>query len=233
MNIEPLNVQKLTAYLKYFFYLGWNWNFRLATAILFYEIKGEKKYGIQTTGTDDLSDSVPAKDLESASIYQPVNYFIAEWLFAQMKDHEKIGKSFMDAGCGRGRVMAIAAFNGFKKIFGFDLSPRLCYEALPNIEIIKNRFPSTEISLECVDAKLVEIPGDCSVIFLFNPFDKTVMAPFIQNVLESLRAKPRKMKILYANPECRLLWEEAGFKPTASIKKLKWLQGLVLEYSPQ
>lgn len=226
-------VQKLTAYLKYFFYLGWNWNFRLAATILYYEIKGEKKYGIYTTGIDDLVDSVPEKDLESASIYQPVNYFIAEWLFAQLCENEKTGKSFMDAGCGRGRVMAMAAYNGFKNIFGFDISPKLCYEALPNIKSIQASYPQTVITLECTDARDVEIPQDCSVIFLFNPFDKKIMAPFIQNVMSSLAAKPRSMKILYANPECRQLWEDAGFKPIHSIKKLKWLQGLVLAYTPK
>ena len=225
-------VRKLKAYLHYFFYLGWNWNFRLAATILYHEIKGEKKYDIETTGIDNLTDSVAEKDLESASIYQPVNYFIAEWLFAQLNTNEKAGKSLVDAGCGRGRVMAMAAHHGFGEIFGFDISPRLCYEALPNIQTIKNRFPKTVISLECTDAREVAIPDDCSVIFLFNPFDKTVMAPFLKNVMESLSKYPRPMKILYANPECRQLWEEAGFKAVANIKKLKWLQGLVLEFNP-
>jgi SAM-dependent methyltransferase len=225
-------VRKITAYLKYFFYLGWNWNFRLATTILWYEIKGEKKYGVDTIGINDLVDSVTEKDREGASIYQPVNYYIGEWLFSCLTENEKAGKSFMDAGCGRGRVMAMAAYHGFKKIFGFDISPRLCYEAIPNIETIKARFPSAEISLECIDAKQVEIPDDCSVIFLFNPFDKTVMEPFVRKVTESLIKFPRNMKVLYANPECRQLWLSAGFVETASVKKLKWLQGLVLEYKP-
>lgn len=228
-----MNVRKLLAYFKYFFYLGWNWNFRLAATIIFYEIKGENRYGILTTGIDDLADSVSLQDRESASIYQPVNYFIAEWLFAQLNENEKSGKSLMDAGCGRGRVMAMAAHYRFGKVFGFDISPRLCYEAIPNIELIKRRFPQTELSIECIDAKEVIIPDDCSVIFLFNPFDKKVMEPFITNVLKNLSENPRPMKVLYANPECRQLWEEAGFKPTASIKKLKWLQGLVLEYRPE
>ncbi len=225
-------VRKLTAYLKYFFYLGWHWNFRLAATILYYEIKGEEKYGIQTTGIDDLSDSVSEKDRKGASIYQPVNYFIAGWLFEQLDAEDKTGKSFMDAGCGRGRAMAMAAANGFKTIFGFDISPRMCYEAMPNIESIQKQFPDTRISLECTDARAVDIPADCSVIFLFNPFDKTIMEPFIKKVIQSLTRHPRPLKILYANPECRQLWEEAGFKPVASIKKLKWLQGLVLEYVP-
>ena len=41
-------------YIQYFFYLASNWNLRIAWHILDKEIKGEKKYGIQTTGADDL-----------------------------------------------------------------------------------------------------------------------------------------------------------------------------------
>lgn len=221
------------AYLKYFFYLGWNWNFRLAATILFYEIKGERKYGIQTTGIDDLVDSVSEQDREHASIYQPLNYFIAEWLFARLNNSDKEGKSFMDAGCGRGRAMAMAAAYGFKKIYGFDISPRLCYEAMPNLQAVKNRYPGCEVAIECIDAKNAVIPDDCSVIFLFNPFDKTVMEPFVKKVTQSLTAFPRKMKVLYANPECRDLWLAAGFSETANIRKLKWLQGSVLEFNPK
>lgn len=220
------------AYLRYFFYLGWNWNFRLAAVILYYEIKGEKKYRIQTTGIDELLDSVSEQDREHASIYQPVNYFIAEWLFARLTPSDIDGNTFMDAGCGRGRAMAMAAAAGFAKIFGFDISPRLCYEAMPNLQSLKNRYPHTEISIECIDAKEVTVPHDCSVIFLFNPFDKTVMEPFLKKVTDSLAAFPRKMKVLYANPECRNLWLDAGFSETFSIRKMKWLQGSVLEFDP-
>ncbi len=225
-------MKQTLAYFKYFFYLGWNWNFRLAATILYYEWKGERRYGIYTTGTDDLTDSVDEKDLEHASIYQPVNYYIAEWLFSKLDQRDKEGKSFMDAGCGLGRTLAMAAAHGFKKIYGFDISPRLCYEAIPNLQAVKNRYPDAEIAIECMDAREVIVPDDCSVIFLFNPFDKTIMEPFVKNVKDSLIRNPRKMKVLYANPECREQWLDAGFSVTASVKKLKWLQGIVLEYKP-
>jgi hypothetical protein len=67
------------------------------------------------------------------------------------------------------------------------------------------------------------------VIFLFNPFDSIVMEEFIQKVFESLERKNRPLKILYANPQCKQQWLDAGFKEIASFTKLRYLQGSVLE----
>ncbi len=77
---------RLMEYLRYFFFLAFHWNVRLAFFILFYEIRGERKFGTSTTGVDDLLDSVSESDRRHASIYQPVNFFIAEWLFTKANE---------------------------------------------------------------------------------------------------------------------------------------------------
>ncbi|HXB29285.1 MAG TPA: hypothetical protein VNW49_05670, partial [Puia sp.] len=66
-------------------------------------------------------------------------------------------------------------------------------------------------------------------LFLFNPFDEVVMHEFIKKVSESLDRKNRPLKILYANPQCKQQWLDAGFKETASFVKMRYLQGSVLE----
>ncbi len=225
-------MSKYLAYLKYFFYLGWNWNFRLASLIILHEIRGEKKYKVKTTGIYDLTTSVSEADRTHASIYQPINYFIAEWLFMQIDPAEKLHSRFLDSGCGRGRVLAMAAYHGFKKITGFDISPKLCHEAIMMVDGIQADYPDTQFNILQEDARYFDIPDDTGYIFLFNPFDKVVMVEFVQNVLKSVSRNPRKITILYANPECRQIWEKAGFVKTAEVRKLKWLQGMVLTNMP-
>jgi SAM-dependent methyltransferase len=224
--------RKFLSYFKYFFYLGWNWNFRLASAILYYEIKGEKKYRISTIGTYDLNTSVSEKDRKHASIYQPVNYYIGEWLFKQLEDQDIRSKSFLDAGCGKGRAMVMAAHFGFKEVSGFDISPKMCNEAITNINKVQCQFPGTKFEVVCSDARTAIISDNIGVIFLFNPFAKIIMKVFITRVMDSLKKNPRNLMVLYANPECRDLWEAAGFEPINQIEKLYWLQGLVLFYQP-
>ena len=46
---------KWFAYIKYFAYLAWNWNIPIAWRIIREEIRGEKKYGIQSTGADETA----------------------------------------------------------------------------------------------------------------------------------------------------------------------------------
>jgi hypothetical protein len=55
------------------------------------------------------------------------------------------------------------------------------------------------------------------------------MDEFIKKVFESLYRKNRPLKILYANPQCKQQWLDAGFKEIGSFVKLKYLQGSVLE----
>lgn len=215
------------AYIKYFFYLALNWSFPLAWFILKKEIEGEKKYGIQTTGIDDLTKSMDACEREHASIYQPVNFYTAERLFQNI-DAADLQSGFLDMGCGKGRVVAMAAAYGFKEIIGVDFSAQLCHDALQLGQNIEAKYSGINITIECEDARDYIIPDNVSVIFLFNPFDDLIMQDFLKQVAGTLVKNPRKIKILYANPQCKKQWLDAGFKEIDSFKKMKFLEGSVL-----
>jgi hypothetical protein len=83
----------------------------------------------------------------------------------------------------------------------------------------------------CENAANYQIPDEVDTLFLFNPFDKAIMAPFAKNVMESIIRRPRKFTILYANPLCKDIWLSLGFKETFHFKKLHYLEGSVLIFS--
>ena len=115
---------KIFTYLQYFFFLGLNWNWRIAFNILSQEIKGEKKYCINTTGADDLKTlSKKGIDISHATIYMPISYSLLENIFRELPTTQK--KHFLDIGCGKGRAICLAAHNGYKKITGIDFSIQL------------------------------------------------------------------------------------------------------------
>lgn len=217
-------------YLRYFFFIGINWSFPLAFFMIRHEIRGEKKYGLATTGIDDLAKSVSEKDRKHASIYQPINYYVAEALFGRLSKQNK-QTGFLDAGCGKGRVMAMALHFGFHRVYGFDISPEMCHDALNTLERMEDHFPEAVWEVDCEDATKYSIDKNIGVIFLFNPFDEVIMKPFIAQVMKSLVQHPRPMMILYANPQCKKLWIQAGFEETFHIQKMNWLEGSVLEYT--
>lgn len=215
-------------FIKYFFYLAWHWDIRLAIFIIRNEIKGEKKYGITTTGIDDLKSTIPKAVLAHASVYQPINYFIAELLFDQIT-YQDLQGVLLDLGCGKGRVLAVAAAYGFKQIIGVDFSTALCEEAEATSAIVMKKNTQIKIDVECIDAANYVIPATVSTIFLFNPFDALIMQQVIKQIKKSQQLNPRSIKILYANPVCKVLFLEEGFTETYHLKKMEYLEGAVLE----
>ena len=215
-------------YLWYFFYLEWNWGFRLARFIIRREISGEKKYGIRTTGVVDYPVAVSAEDRKHVSRYEPLNYYTSSRLFGYLQPAD-FTTTFLDVGCGKGRLLAMGAAYGFSDIIGIDFSKKLCDAAANVGRIIKTKYPESSVRIECADARYYCIPETVGVIFLFNPFDALVMDAFIQKVFESLHRKNRPLKVLYANPQCKQQWLESGFKEIASFVKMRYLQGSVLE----
>ncbi|GAB2835337.1 methyltransferase domain-containing protein [Ferruginibacter profundus] len=221
-------MKKSFSYIKYFFYLAYNWNIKIAMHILRQEIKGEKKYGITTTGADELR-SLEKKGIEidHATIYMPVSYDVLEDIFQQLQINEQ--SHFLDIGCGKGRAMCVAAGKGFNKISGIDFAREFCIAAEKNLAIIKQRFPNLQYKVINNDAFYFEIPNDVDFIFMFNPFDEVIMDAVAENILESFEIVPRKITLLYANPLHKEKLLEVGFKQIYHTQKMNYLEAVILE----
>ena len=228
---------KIFRYIKYFFYISFNWNIRIASRILRAEIRGEKKYGVDTTGADELKDlDEMGIDVSHATIYMPVSYELLEDVFTQLNlstipqdaAHKPLNH-FLDIGCGRGRAMCVAAHKGFSRITGIDLSKKLCESARQNCTLTQQKMPSVEFEVINNDAFYYDIPADVDCIFMFNPFDEIIMSGVANNIQESLRQYPRKMKIVYVNPLHKTLFTKTGFKEIYYSKKMKYLEVAILE----
>jgi 16S rRNA G966 N2-methylase RsmD len=213
-------------YLKYFFYLAYNWNIRIAWHIIQQEIIGEKTYGINTTGADNLK-SLEKKgiDISSATIYMPVSYDVLKQFFDEVK-LEKFNH-LLDIGCGKGRAMCVAASNGIKKISGVELSKDLFIAAKENIAITKQNHTSTTFEIYNNDAFYFEIEDDVDCIFMFNPFDETIMSAVMENIETSLENNPRKMTIIYINPMEKHVLLEWDYKEIFHSKKMHYLEGSI------
>ena len=218
-------------YIKYFFYLSYNWNIKIASHIISKEIKGENKYGINTTGADELNalDELGI-DIEHATIYMPASYDLLEEIFTQADLSST--KHFIDIGCGKGRALCVAAHFAVPKITGIDFSKDLCDIAKINLFKTKQQLPSLNFTIYNNDAFYFKIPDDCDCIFLFNPFDEVIMSGVIENIEMSLERSPRKITIIYANPLQKHLFLEQEYKQVFHQKKLTYLEAVILIKSP-
>ncbi|MGN6196222.1 MAG: class I SAM-dependent methyltransferase [Ginsengibacter sp.] len=219
---------KFLYYFKYFYFIAKNWNVKLAAFTVYHEIKGEKKYQIDTIRIDNLQhQKIKSNNLKHASIYQGTNYFIIEKAFEFLRN-ENANHNIVDFGCGKGRVLIVAAFYGFKKITGIDFAESLCREAELNIEKIKRLFPKTDFEIVCDDAVNYSIENDSNVFFFFNPFDEIVMLQIVKNILSSFKKTARKIYIVYVNPLHKEIFLSAGFEEEYFFRKMQYLEFSIL-----
>lgn len=235
---------KFFSYIKYFYFLFINWNIRIAWVMIWQEMAGEKKYGINTTGADELFKlEDQGIDISHATIYMPVSYSLLEETFKQLKNagpqqqttnkpQVPAGKQqthFLDIGCGKGRALCVAAHEGFKKVSGLDFARDLCEAAKENLAITKQKMPALEYKVINNDAFYFEIPDDVDCIFFFNPFDEIIMSAVVKNIFTSLKKNRRKITVIYVNPLHKELFLKAGFKESWHKKKMKYLEVSILE----
>ena len=230
-------MRKMFSYINYFLYLAYNWNIRIAWHITRQEIKGEKKYGINTTGADELKKLEHLGiDISHATIYMPASYKLLEEIFKQIDlnakpqtQNPKPFSHFLDIGCGKGRALCVAAHHGYNKLTGIDLSKELCDAAEKNLSLTRKKIPGINFTIINNDAFYFEIPADVDCIFFFNPFDETIMSGVVENIRESLHNHPRKLNIIYVNPLHKEYFINAGFTETWHINKMKYLEAAILE----
>ncbi len=214
--------------IRYFFYIAGNWNFRIALHILRNEIKGEKKYGVKTTGADELQNlQRMGIDISHATIYMPASYDVLENVFTKYKP--ATFNHFVDIGCGKGRVLSVAASLGAKKVTGIDLSKKFCEEAKKNLALIQKNKTALNYKVYNNDAFYFDIDADADCIFLFNPFDDTIMSGVIENIEISLEQHPRKIIIIYVNPLEKHLFTENNYKQVYHFQKMHYLEVSVFE----
>lgn len=157
------------------------------------------RFGTDTAGIVDLHElRIPSRNRGRGSRYQPTR----PRPFARMMADLKLPKHnvFVDMGCGKGRVLLLAADYGFRKVRGVDFSPCLCAIARENIS---RYFPKAtrEPAIEVIEADVADYPvGDEeSVFFLFHPFDAVVLNSLITNIIASMDRSPRPVWLIYEN----------------------------------
>jgi SAM-dependent methyltransferase len=220
-------------YIRLFFFIAFNWNIRLAWFTVYHEIRGEKKYNINTSKIEEIKElSVRGDNVEHAEIYQGANYYLLEKVFDYLQTIEA-NQNILDFGCGKGRVLAVAAYYGFEKITGVEFAEELCNEARKNIISVQHKFPEKIFNVINANAFDFKIEKDTNVFFFFNPFDEIVMLAVAKNILHSLKENPREVYVVYLNPVHKEIFLSAGFEQIYHLEKLKYIEaGIFMSVDP-
>jgi SAM-dependent methyltransferase len=158
---------------------------RAAAALLF-----ERRHRLDTTDWVELSDDLAHPERGD---YKPTGWLTLKKILPP--EEVTPDDVFLDLGSGKGRAVFLAAQYPFRRVIGVELSPELHAVAVQNLR----RFGS-RVELVNADATEYELPADVTVLFLFNPFNGSVFAAALANVLRSLDEHPRTLRLVYVNP---------------------------------
>lgn len=216
-------------YFKYFWFIAWNWGFRLAFFTIYHEIRGEKKYRIDTAQIQDVNRiAVKGENLAHAEMYQGASYFLLEKVFGFMKQ-ANANSSLIDFGAGKGRALIVAAAYEYKNIIGIEFAETLCREAKINIDGVKKLYPSTSFEVIHADVVNYKIPDSVTNFFFFNPFDEVIMKAVLRNILISHKINKRTLYVIYVNPVHKEVFLKSGFKKIAGWKKLTFIEAEIYQ----
>lgn len=167
--------------------------------VRFMEWRFDRKLGVQTRGIVEHSQ-------ESTN---PLHHLAWPYQGTSPKIFQKIMRSigcltmpyvFFDMGCGKGRVLLMAAQYSFKLVVGVEFASELARTAEDNVGRFQVKNPGgTEIEVICEDAAQYQFPDDDAVIFFFNPFKQEIMVRVLENIRLSAQTTKHRY-IIYHNP---------------------------------
>jgi len=159
----------------------------------------DTRYGTDTSGkVEPPSLGIADSELrERAILYLPSPEKVTRW----MLDHIGIDpreRTFVDLGCGKGRVLLVAAQRPFKRVIGVDLSAELVAIARRNAERFRHRSRRCQdIQVHNADATSFDFPESDLLIHLYHPFEPEITARVLQHLQAAVAAQPRRVTIAY------------------------------------
>ncbi len=173
-------------------------NHLLLRVVPYFDIKFDRKYGVDTCGIKPLSDlDINSSQKLTAVHYEPTPVDAIRSILKEIPIYHP-DYTFVDFGSGKGRVLLLASEYPFGKIVGVELSQSLHGIAESNIQIWDcPEQKCFEVESLCIDASKYSLPDTPLVLFFFSPFSPSVLSCVIDRIRESLLTNPRGIHIVY------------------------------------
>lgn len=134
--------------------------------------------------------------------------------------------TFVDLGCGKGRVVLVAAQQPFRRVVGIEISSELAAIARDNTERYRPP-PDLLAPIEIVngDATAIDLPDGDILVHLYHPFEIPVTEAVMRRLATSAGSSSRRVTIAY------LAYTEAIPRVRALLRQFDWLHETRYEQS--
>jgi SAM-dependent methyltransferase len=108
--------------------------------------------------------------------------------------------TFVDFGCGKGRVVHQAAKRPFHRVIGVEISPDLAETARRNLAARRHQHRCRNVEIVVADAAEFRVPDDLTIAYLFHPFVDDSFTALLGGIVDSIDRRPRRMRLIYVHP---------------------------------
>lgn len=160
----------------------------------------EWRTGIDTISIRKLETlTVSSGSKELGNYYEGSRVMPLRCLIPIMRSMVAADSAFVDCGCGKGKVLLIAAECGVHQVRGVEFAHELCDIARTNWQkVYRPDDQSHHCEIVCSDILQYDIRDNDSMFFLFNPFDPIILKGLLEKILQSHRDCPRKIVVAVA-----------------------------------
>jgi SAM-dependent methyltransferase len=113
-----------------------------------------------------------------------------------VSDHD----TFVDFGCGKGRIVHQAAKRPFRRVIGVEISPALAEIARRNLAARRHEHRSRSVEIVVADATEFPVPDDLTIAYLFHPFKDETFETVLRGIIDSIDRHPRRVRLIYLDP---------------------------------
>jgi hypothetical protein len=100
------------------------------------------------------------------------------------------GDTFIDVGCGKGRVLCLVAKHDICQAIGIEYSPERARMAERNVSQLRGRKAPAKIL--CQAAEEADY-SQATVLYFFNPFDPSILDAVLGKIREDRQGRPTRI----------------------------------------
>ena len=105
--------------------------------------------------------------------------------------------TFVDFGCGKGRVVHQAAKRPFRRVIGVEISPALAEIARANLAARRHQHRCPNVEIVVADAREFPVPDDLTVGYFWDPFTGETLKAVLRGIVDSIDRHPRPVRLIY------------------------------------
>mgnify|MGYP002514708591 CR=1 FL=1 len=154
--------------------------------------------------------------------YEPTSYSGLICAFDEMDEVMSRYDRLVDFGCGKGRVLFYVNQRFRCEVCGIEVDEALYENALDNRAYYNTRFRDSLERIELIHGKAeeYEVKREDNIFYFFNPFEINIFEQVMKNVMESVKAYPRRIFVMmyYPKEEYRTYMRYNGFKIYKVVK---------------